>query len=119
MLFAIDFLDNTGDFEKFVGYLEHCYSTSPLILKSKKALYVQFDEDATEIIDTFMAFLADALIEIDDVEIVYDYNIEKVTNVLGELYKYLLSQLTTIEDWNENKEEILSEIKDKIIDYLN
>ncbi|MGL5381683.1 GTP pyrophosphokinase [Clostridium sp.] len=114
ILFALEPLDNVGDFEKFMEFLKCSYIESKYINKQKSILKERFGSDFVEIENKIAIKTAETLIEIDRVEIVYDFIIYEINDEVENIYKYILNNISTISDWKEKENHILEEF-DKYI----
>ena len=119
ILFEIEPQDSVDDFEKFLSFLEHIYQTSPTITRLKKTLVTQFDDKATLILDTLIETLAQTIILIDDVECIYEHNLTKVTSIIAETLREILSQIPTYDQWLIQEEDVILEFKQNLLEELS
>lgn len=119
ILFEIEPQDSVDDFEKFLGFLEQCYQTSPSMTRFKKILYSQLEDKAEEVIDEMIEMVACTLIDIDDVKCVYDDAITKVATVMTDTLRDITVQITTYDQWQNQKEEILQNFKESLMEELD
>lgn len=119
ILFEIEPQDSVDDFEKFLSFLEHIYQTSPAITRLKKTLVTQFDDKATLILDTLIETLAQTIILIDDVECIYEHNLTKVTSIIAETLREILSQIPTYDQWLIQEEDVILEFKQNLLEELS
>ena len=118
ILFEIEPQDNVGDFEKFLGFLEQVYQTTPTLTRLKKILYAQLEDYADEIMNEIMRTLAYSITLIDDIECIYEDSTERTTAILTDVLRDITTQITTPEQWRAQQEEIISELKERFIEEL-
>lgn len=114
ILFTLEPLNNVGDFEKFLDFLKVSYLESSFIEKQKFILKEKLCDDFSLIENSINIQLANSLISIDNINIVYDYNIEEINDVIESTYKYLVETINSIADWNDKKSLILNGIHEEI-----
>lgn len=114
ILFALEPLDNVGDFEKFIEFLKYSYIESKYINKQKTILRERLGSDFTDIENKIAVKTAQTLIDIDRIEIVYDFIIYEINDEVENTYKYILNNILTFSDWKEKEKYILDEL-DKYI----
>ena len=118
ILFAIEPQDSVDDFEKFLGFLETAYQTSPTMTRLKKVLYSQLDEHADEVLTAFNETVAHAIVIIDDVECVYEDKITKVASIMTDSLREVTATITTYDQWTIEKEGVLEELKARLLEEL-
>lgn len=116
ILFAIEPQDSVDDFEKFLGFLETAYQTSPTMTRLKKVLYSQLDEHADEVLTAFNETVAHAIVIIDDVECVYEDKITKVASIMTDSLREVTATITTYDQWMIEKEGVLEELKARLLE---
>ncbi len=116
ILFAIEPQDSVDDFEKFLGFLETAYQTSPTMTRLKKVLYSQLDEHADEVLTAFNETVARAIVIIDDVECVYEDKITKVASIMTDSLREVTATITTYDQWTIEKEGVLEELKARLLE---
>ena len=116
ILFAIEPQDSVDDFEKFLGFLETAYQTSPTMTRLKKVLYSQLDEHADEVLTAFNETVARAIVIIDDVECVYEDKITKVASIMTDSLREVTATITTYDQWTIKKEGVLEELKARLLE---
>ena len=116
ILFAIEPQDSVDDFEKFLGFLETAYQTSPTMTRLKKVLYSQLDEHADEVLTAFNETVAHAIVIIDDVECVYEDKITKVASIMTDSLREVTATITTYDQWTIEKEGVLEELKARLLE---
>lgn len=116
ILFAIEPQDSVDDFEKFLGFLETAYQTSPTMTRLKKVLYSQLDEHADEVLTAFNETVARAIVIIDDVECVYEDKITKVASIMTDSLREVTATITTYDQWMIEKEGVLEELKARLLE---
>lgn len=119
ILFEIEPQDSVDDFEKFLGFLEQAYQTSTSTTRLKKILYAQLEEHADEIMNTLIETVAHSIVQIDDVECIYDYNINKVATILADTLRDITTQVTTNKQWQSQKDTILEDFKACLVKELS
>ncbi|CUN07223.1 GTP pyrophosphokinase family protein [Turicibacter sanguinis] len=118
MLFEIEPQDNVGDFEKFIGFLEQAYQSSPSVTRLKKVLYSQLEEHSDDIMEQIMVTLANSIIATDDIECIYEDSISDVTSVMIDVLRDITSQITTIDQWRDQQDVLLTELSDRFNEAL-
>ena len=118
ILFTLEPLNNVGDFEKFLSFLKSNYTESKYINKQKEILIDTFNDDFNIINEAIQLQVAKTLISIDKIDIVYDYNIAEINDVIEYTYKYISDNITTIDEWNVNSHSILESITKNIMDSI-
>ena len=118
ILFAIEPQDSVDDFEKFLGFLETAYQTSPTMTRLKKVLYSQLDEHADEVLTAFNETVAHAIVIIDDVECVYEDKITEVASIMTDSLREVTATITTYDQWMIEKEGVLEELKARLLEEL-
>ena len=118
ILFTLEPLDNVGDFENFLDYLKITYTESKYINKQKDILISRFGENFKVIDEAVIAKVAETLVLIDKIDIVYDYNIEDVNEIIEYIYKYINDNINTFESWKPAKDSILLHLQNEIMEVL-
>ena len=119
ILFEIEPQDSVDDFEKFLGFLEQAYQTSSSITRLKKILYSQLEEHADEVMETLMETVAHIIVSIDDVECIYENNITKVASVIADTLRDITAQMTTYDQWLTQKEVVIEDFKQYLLEELS
>ena len=119
ILFTLEPLDNVGDFEKFLSYLKVSYTESKYINKQKDILISRFSNDFLIIDDAIKSQIAKTLVSIDKIDIVYEYAIEEINDVVEYIYKYIYDNINTIEQWFKNSDAILLHLHNEILEVLD
>ena len=119
ILFEIEPQDSVDDFEKFLGFLEQAYQTSSSITRLKKILYSQLEEHADEVMETLMETVAHTIVSIDDVECIYENNITKVASVIADTLRDMTVQMTTYDQWLTQKEALIEDFKQYLLEELS
>lgn len=119
ILFEIEPQDSVDDFEKFLGFLEQAYQTSSSITRLKKILYSQLEEHADEVMETLMETVAHIIVSIDDVECIYENNITKVASVIADTLRDITDQMTTYDQWLTQKEGLIEDFKQYLLEELS
>lgn len=118
ILFAIEPQDSVDDFEKFLGFLETAYQTSPAMSRLKKILYSQLDDHADEVLTAFSETVAHAIVTIDDVECVYEDKMTKVASIMTDSLREVTANMTTYDQWQSEKEGVLQEFRNRLLEEL-
>ena len=119
ILFTLEPLDNVGDFEKFLSYLKASYTESKYINKQRDILISRFSNDFLIIDDSIKSQIAKTLVSIDKIDIVYEYSIEEVNDIVEYIYKYIYDNINTIEQWFKNSDAILLHLHNEILEVLD
>lgn len=119
ILFTLEPLNNVGDFEKFLSFLKINYTESKYINKQKEILMNTFNDNFNIIDEAIQLQVAKTLISIDKIDIVYDYNIAEINDSVEYTYKYISDNITTIDEWTDNCNSILSNLDSEIISSIN
>lgn len=119
ILFTLEPLDNVGDFEKFLSYLKVSYTESKYINKQKDILISRFSNDFLIIDDAIKSQIAKTLVYIDKIDIVYEYAIEDINDVVEYIYKYIYDNINTIEQWLKNSNAILLHLHNEILEVFD
>lgn len=119
ILFTLEPLDNVGDFEKFLSYLKVSYTEPKYINKQKDILISRFSNDFLIIDDAIKSQIAKTLVSIDKIDIVYEYAIEEINDVVEYIYKYIYDNINTIEQWFKNSDAILLHLHNEILEVLD
>mgnify|MGYP000298962079 CR=1 FL=1 len=118
ILFALEPLNNVGDFEKFLSFLKLNYTESKYINKQKEILINAFNDDFNIIDEAIQLQVAKTLISIDKIDIVYDYNIAEINDAIEYTYKYISDNINSIDEWNVNSHSILESLTKDITDSI-
>ena len=118
ILFALEPLNNVGDFEKFLSFLKLNYTESKYINKQKEILINAFNDDFNIIDEAIQLQVAKTLISIDKIDIVYDYNIAEINDAIEYTYKYISDNINSIDEWNVNSHSILESLTKDIMDSI-
>lgn len=118
ILFALEPLNNVKDFEKFLTFLKLNYTESKIICKQKDLLNERFGEDFNVIDDIIKQKTANTLISIDKIDIVYDYNIQEISDAVEYIYKYISDNIFSLNQWEECSDHILKIFEDELIDSI-
>ena len=110
ILFEIEPHNNKEDFENFISFIK-----MKVISKDSKEQIISVFKDEGEIIirDMYMS-ICKILIEVDTVETMYDYNLEKINYIISEVTSSICRDLESYNDYLEIKEDILNNIETKI-----
>ena len=110
ILFEIEPYNNKEDFENFISFIK-----MKVISKDSKEQIISAFKDEGEIIirDMYMS-ICKILIEVDTVETMYDYNLEKINYIISEVTSSICRDLESYNNYLEIKEDILNNIETKI-----
>ena len=110
ILFEIEPYNNKEDFENFISFIK-----MKVISKDSKEQIISAFKDEGEIIirDMYMS-ICKILIEVDTVETMYDYNLEKINYIISEVTSSMCRDLESYNNYLEIKEDILNNIETKI-----
>lgn len=110
ILFEIEPYNNKEDFENFISFIK-----MKVISKDSKEQIISVFKDEGEIIirDMYMS-ICKILIEVDTVETMYDYNLEKINYIISEVTSSICRDLESYNNYLEIKEDILNNIETKI-----
>ena len=62
--------------------------------------------------------VAHTLVNVDDVECIYEDSITKIASVIADSLREITVKITTYEHWQEQKEIILDEFKEGLLEEL-
>ncbi|WP_027701950.1 GTP pyrophosphokinase [Metaclostridioides mangenotii] len=110
ILFEIEQCDNKQDFENFVLYIKE----NIISVEIKEQLQSYFKEDSDKIVDEIYKCVAESITKIDSVEILYNYNLEKIAFNCGEVVGLICREFDTYEEYTNSKEDLLTSFKEKI-----
>ena len=110
ILFEIEPYNNKEDFENFISFIK-----MKVISKDSKEQIISAFKDEGEIIirDMYMS-ICKILIEVDTVETMYDYNLEKINYIISEVTSSMCRDLESYNNYLEIKEDILNNIETKL-----
>lgn len=110
ILFEIEPYNNKEDFENFISFIK-----MKVISKDSKEQIISAFKGEGEIIirDMYMS-ICKILIEVDTVETMYDYNLEKINYIISEVTSSICRDLESYNNYLEIKEDILNNIETKI-----
>ena len=110
ILFEVEPRNNKQDFEDFIKYIRDCVLCS----ESKEIIVEYYGEYADEIIDEAYKTIVDMIITLDSVEILYIHNLERMSLLSVDYANYLCREFKTYDNYNENKEEALWVLEDRL-----
>lgn len=111
ILFEIEPYNNKKDFENFIVFIKEIV----LSKENKLAIVNQFGLDSKHIIRDVYECIADAISKADSVEILYDYNLEKIHSLSTEVVSYICREINDYEEYLNYKYEIMIKFRDKIL----
>lgn len=111
ILFEIEQCDNKQDFENFVLYIKETIITD----ETKEQLELIYDDKSISIIEDIYSGVADTVTEVDSVEILYSYNLEKIAINCSDVVSLICREFDCVEDYIEHKDEVMEGFKEKII----
>lgn len=110
ILFEIEPYNNKQDFENFIKFIKQKVISN----ESKEIIMSSFGVGGEIIIKEIYICICRLLIEVDSVETMYDYNLEKINFIIGEIISSICRDYGSYNDYLENKENILNKVKIKI-----
>lgn len=110
ILFEIEPHNNKEDFESFISFIK----TKVISKDSKEQIISVFKDEGETIIKDMYMSICKMLIEVDTVETMYDYNLEKINYIISEITSNICRELENYNDYLEIKEDILNNIETKI-----
>lgn len=112
MLFEIELGNNIEDFGTFLNVLNIRFLEESLY----SPLYKSFSpKEIEEIQEDMMQTLANALVEVKDIKIIYESNLKKVCFTIATESIIIADALNTIEEWRENRSNYLNVFYNKIL----
>ena len=114
MLTELEPQNNVADFEMFLGFLEQAYQYNPAFLQIRHFLYAQLDDTADDVINDLMSVVATCMIEIDDINCIYEKGVEQIGISLAEVMVKIIPRLTSYDTWLACREEVLLKLASKI-----
>ncbi|WP_131086511.1 GTP pyrophosphokinase [Clostridioides difficile] len=111
ILFEIEPYNNTKDFENFVEFIKE----NVLLEENREQLLCQFEEDSKLIIEDIYDCIFNSISEIDSVEILYNYNLEKINFTSSEIINCICREYECYGEYLEEKEKLMNTFKEKII----
>ncbi|MGL4913207.1 MAG: GTP pyrophosphokinase [Romboutsia sp.] len=110
ILFEIEPYNNKQDFENFIMFIKEI-----VLSKENKANIVsQFGVRSKTIIRDIYESISNGMTNADSVEILYDYNLEKINTLSTELVNYINREIDDYCEYLYNKEEIKRTFEEKI-----
>ena len=82
-------------------------------------MYSQLEEHADEVMETLMETVAHIIVSIDDVECIYENNITKVASVIADTLRDMTVQITTYDQWLTQKEALIEDFKQYLLEELS
>lgn len=116
ILFTLEPLNNAGDFEKFLEFLRVNFVESKYISKQKEVLKEKFKERYMEIETAISLQTVESLIDVDKIDIVYDYNIYDINDEVEDIYREISNNILSIDQWEEESVRILNKLDEEIRD---
>ena len=111
ILFEIEPYNNKQDFENFILFIKKIV----LSKENKSAIVNQFGINSNNIIRDIYECISDAITEVDSVEILYDYNLEKVSLLATETVSYMGREIDNYEQYLNNKDQMKIKLRKKIL----
>ncbi len=116
ILFTLEPLNNAGDFEKFLEFLRVNFIESKYISKQKEVLKEKFKERYIEIENAITLQTVESLIDVDKIDIVYDYNIYDINDEVEDIYREISNNISSIDQWEKESVRILDKLDAEIKD---
>lgn len=111
ILFEIEPYNNKQDFENFVLFIKDI-----VLSKDNKSMIVsKFGTKSKTIVRDIYESIANGFTNVDSVEILYDYNLEKINSLTTEFVTYISREINNYEEYLQSKDEIKSELEKKVI----
>lgn len=111
ILFEVEPYNNKKDFENFMKFIKRKVISS----ESIDILISNFEDEGALIINDLYMSICNILIYVDTVETMYDYNLEKINYIVGEVANNICREIKDYDDYIENKEDILNNMESKMI----
>ena len=115
ILFEIEPYNNKKDFENFMEFIK----LRVISKDSIEQIISYYGECGKIIIKEIYLAIARTLIKVDTVEILYDYNLEKINFIIGESISNICRDIEDYEEYLELKDEIINKIEKKVIKLFN
>ncbi|MDB2159890.1 (p)ppGpp synthetase, partial [Clostridium butyricum] len=94
-----------------VNFIESKY-----ISKQKEVLKEKFKERYIEIENAITLQTVESLIDVDKIDIVYDYNIYDINDEVEDIYREISNNISSIDQWEEESVRILDKLDEEIKD---
>lgn len=111
ILFEIEPYNNKQDFENFIVFIRE----KVMSFESQGNLLKVFGKKGDLIILDIYNTIADAIIEADTVETMYDYNLENINFIANETSIDICREYDVYSDYEDNKEKTMNKLKTKIL----
>lgn len=111
ILFEIEPYNNRQDFECFIMFIKG----EVLSAESKNHILNQFKVKGEYIIKDIYDCISETIIEVDSVETMYDYNLEKINFLVSETISYICRECDSYEQYTLNNSIFIKKLKSKII----
>ena len=111
ILFEIEPYNNKKDFENFMKFIKRKVISS----ESIDILISNFEDEGDLIINDLYMSICNILIYVDTVETMYDYNLEKINYIVGEVVNNIYREIKDYDQYIDNKEDILNNMEKKMI----
>ena len=81
-----------------------------------KVLKEKFKERYIEIENAITLQTVESLIDVDKIDIVYDYNIYDINDEVEDIYREISNNISSIDQWEEESVRILDKLDEEIKD---
>ncbi|POO85290.1 (p)ppGpp synthetase, partial [Clostridium sp. 3-3] len=86
------------------------------ISKQKEVLKEKFKERYIEIENAITLQTVESLIDVDKIDIVYDYNIYDINDEVEDIYRQISNNISSIDQWEKESVRILDKLDAEIKD---
>ncbi|WP_373601447.1 GTP pyrophosphokinase [Paraclostridium bifermentans] len=115
ILFEVEPLNNKKDFENFILFIKE--KVIPIRYQAK--LELNFKTKAKYILHDIYMQVADTLIEIDSIEIVYEENLDSINNIIKRIINDICKNIDSYKEYQSKKDKYMELIDKKITDAIH
>lgn len=115
ILFEVEPLNNKKDFENFILFIKE--KVIPIRYQAK--LELNFKTKAKYILHDIYMQVADTLIEIDSIEIVYEENLDSINNIIKRIINDICKNIDSYKEYQSKKDKYMELINKKITDSIH
>ncbi|MBC5996923.1 GTP pyrophosphokinase [Romboutsia ilealis] len=115
ILFEIEPHNNKEDFENFISFIK----MKVISKDSQEQILSTFKDEGNIIINDIYMTICKIIIEVDTVETMYDYNLEKINYTICEITSSICRDIEDYEGYLEVKEDTLNNIDNRISKIFN
>jgi ppGpp synthetase/RelA/SpoT-type nucleotidyltranferase len=116
ILFKMEPENNAGDFENFIIFYKDKMMEA---IHRERLSHILTEEQVDLVIEDFMLRFAGSFAKINSVEVLYEHMIKKITKVFNTSLDTLQENITTYEEWEEQKEMYLQLFEFRILSLFN